>query len=102
MSKPTPRQINELDGHLQLLAQLQPWANAGKHGEDAIEPIRRSIRFWHNESEIMAYLPPRSLWASLGTTNSGVTAFDNAWRSVWACAGSQADLDLSGPSGQPD
>ena len=100
--KTTPRLINELDAHLKLLAELQPWVNADQHGEDANEPLRRSIRFWHNESEITAYLPRRSLWASLGTTASGVAAFDDAWRSVWACVGSQADLDLSDPNGQPD
>ncbi|MGB7324592.1 MAG: hypothetical protein WBD31_06955 [Rubripirellula sp.] len=100
--KTTPQQINELDAHLKLLAELQPWGNAERHGEDAIEPLRRSIRFWHNESEIMAYLPRRSLWASLGTTASGVAAFNDAWRSVWACVGSQSDLALSDPNDQPD
>ncbi|WDQ18626.1 hypothetical protein [Rhodopirellula sp. P2] len=98
----TPEQIHELDTNLQLLAELQPWGNADQHDEDAIEPIRRSIRFWHNEREIMAYLPRRSLWTPLGTTVSGVAAFDGAWRSVWACAGSQSDHDLSDPNGQPD
>ena len=98
----TPQQINELDTRLRLLAELQPWANADQHGEDGIEPLRRSIRFWHNESETMAYLPRRSLWESIGTTASGVDAFNDAWSSVWVCAGSQADLDQSNPNGQPD
>jgi len=97
-----PQQITEIDGHLQLLADLQPWANADQHGDDGIERLRRSIRFWHNESEIMAYLPRRSLWAELGTTAADVNAFNNAWCSVWACAGSQSDLDLSDANGQPD
>ena len=98
----TPQEINELDTHLQRLAVLQSWGNDEQHDEDAIEPLRRSIRFWHNEREIMACLPRRSLWASLDTTPAMVAAFDDAWRSVWACAGSQSDNELSDPNGQPD
>lgn len=98
----TTAQIVELNTRLDLLINLEPWANADQYGEDGIEPLRRSIRFWHNDSETMAYLPPRSLWAELGTTTSGVDAFNDAWCSLWVCAGSPADLELSNLNGQPD
>ena len=97
----TSDQVSQLESLLQRLAELRPWAGADAHDEDYAEPTRRSIRFWSNGSEIMAHLPCRSFWPKLDVTSPGVAAFNDAWSFIWHCAGSQADINLSNPDGEP-
>ena len=93
---------SRLESRLERLAELRPWASADAHDGDYAEPTRRSIRFWSSGSEIEAYLPCRSFWPKLDMTSLGVAAFNDAWSFIWHCAGSQADINLSNPDGEPD
>jgi len=98
----TSDQIDRLESLFHRLAELQPWANADGYSEDYEEPVRRTMRFWIDRTEIGAFLPRRSFWTMFGVTDEGVAAFHDAWSYVWRCAGSENDIDLSTPSRKHD